>query len=110
MPESAAPSSHTLSEYESKKRLSALGVPIAPEKLVSTPAQAATAAREIGTPVVVKLCGERIAHKTERNLVRLGVADERAAEAAAEELLGLPAPKMGRSMFWSPRWSPGRES
>jgi acetyl-CoA synthetase (ADP-forming) len=77
----------TLSEYESKRRLSAHGLPVAPEHLVATAAAAVTAAAALGYPVVAKLCGERIAHKTERGLVRLGLRDAAAVAAAAADLL-----------------------
>jgi len=57
------------------------------EALVATPGDAVAAAEEIGYPVVVKLCGAAIAHKTERGLVKLGLSDAAAVEAAAEEVL-----------------------
>jgi acetyl-CoA synthetase (ADP-forming) len=85
----------TLSEFESKKRLAAAGIPVVEERLCATADDAARAAAEIGFPVVVKLCGETIAHKTERGLVRLSVLDEGAARAAAHELLGLARPEDG---------------
>ena len=65
----------TLSEFESKQLLERYGVPIAPQRLAATVDEAVTAARELGFPVVVKLSGDSIAHKTERGLVRLGLAD-----------------------------------
>ena len=40
-----------------------------------TPTRAVAAADALGFPVVVKLCGDAIAHKTERGLVRLGLRD-----------------------------------
>ncbi len=95
MPELSGAPSHTLSEYESKRRLASLGVPVAAERLASTDAEAARAAQEIGCPVAVKLCGDKIAHKTERNLVRLGVDSAEAARAAAAELLGAARPEDG---------------
>ncbi|MDG2303169.1 MAG: acetate--CoA ligase family protein [Candidatus Binatia bacterium] len=95
MPESSAGPSHTLSEYESKQRLASLGVPVAVEKLAATADDAARAAEEIGGPVAVKLCGDKIAHKTERNLVRLGVAPGEATRAAAAELLAAARPEDG---------------
>ena len=64
-----------------------------PERL--TAAEAATAATEIGFPVVAKLCGDSIAHKTERGLVRLGLPDAAAVESAAAELLGAATPADG---------------
>lgn len=95
MPESSGGPTHTLSEYESKQRLASLGVPVAGEKLAATADEAARAAEEIGGPVAVKLCGDKIAHKTERNLVRLGVADGEATRAAAAELLAAARPEDG---------------
>ncbi|MFM7127500.1 MAG: acetate--CoA ligase family protein, partial [Actinomycetota bacterium] len=56
----------TLSEADSKDLLGPLGVPFAPERRVQTPDEAAQAASELGLPVAVKLCGDAIAHKTER--------------------------------------------
>ncbi len=76
----------TLSEYESKQLLTSLGIPVSREVLVQRPHDAGQAATEIGFPVVVKLCGERIAHKTERGLVRLNLSDEAAVIRAATDL------------------------
>ena len=79
--------SRTLSEAESKKLLGRYGIPLAKEHQVLTPPEAQQAAADIGYPVVVKLCGDAIAHKTERGLVRLNVAgDDQLAEAAADLL------------------------
>jgi succinyl-CoA synthetase beta subunit len=85
----------TLSEDESKRRLAAAGVPVPEERVVGSPGEAATAATTIGFPVVAKLCGEGIAHKTERGLVRLGLGDAAAVEAAAGELLAAARPEDG---------------
>jgi succinyl-CoA synthetase beta subunit len=85
----------TLSESESKRLLAAHGIPVPPEAVVSTPAEAAVAAAALGFPVVAKLCGNGIAHKTERGLVRLHLADAGAVEAAAAELLAAARPEDG---------------
>ncbi len=85
----------TLSESESKAALAPFGVPTAPEILAADAAAAADAAELIGFPVVAKLCGDAIAHKTERGLVRLGLNDRAAVEAAANELLGAATPADG---------------
>lgn len=79
----------TLSEHESKALLRAYGIPAAAEQVIADPAGAADAATAVGFPVVLKLCGAAIAHKTERNLVRLGLADAAAVRAAAAELWAL---------------------
>jgi acetyl-CoA synthetase (ADP-forming) len=77
----------TLSEAESKALLARHGVPVPAEELVATAGEAVEAAARIGFPVVVKLCGPAIAHKTERGLVKLGLRDKAAVEGAAAELL-----------------------
>jgi acetyl-CoA synthetase (ADP-forming) len=86
---------HTLSEPDSKALLAGYGVPFVPEVRADGPDAAATAAASLGHPVVVKLAGDGIAHKTERGLVRLGLADRVAVEAAAAELLARARPEDG---------------
>jgi acetyltransferase len=88
-------SSHTLSETDSKALLSRFGVPVVDERVVGSADEAAAAAEAIGFPVVAKLCGDAIAHKTERGLVRLGLADAGAVRAAADELLAAATPEDG---------------
>ena len=85
----------TLSEAESKALLARHGVPVPGEALVATPEDAAEAADGIGYPVVVKLCGAAIAHKTERGLVKLGLRDAAAVQAAGAELLAAARPEDG---------------
>ena len=85
----------TLSEADSKLLLARLGVTFAPERVVDTADQAAVAASEIGFPVVVKLCGDAIAHKTERGLVRLDLGDSESVRTAGTELLGRATPEDG---------------
>jgi acetyltransferase len=85
----------TLSEHASKELLARYDVPLARERLASDADAAVAAAGALGWPVVVKLCGDAIAHKTERNLVRLGLADAAAVRAAATELLAQARPDDG---------------
>jgi acetyl-CoA synthetase (ADP-forming) len=71
------------------------GVPVVDDREVTDAAGAVAAADELGYPVVVKLCGDAIAHKTERGLVRLRLADADAVESAARELLAAARPDDG---------------
>jgi len=87
--------SPTLSEAESKRLLAAHGVPVADEVVAADPAAAVEAAERLGFPVVAKLCGDAIAHKTERGLVRLGLGDGDAVRRAATELLAAARPEDG---------------
>ena len=92
----ATPSSTaTLSESASKLLLAEFGVPMAPEDTVPDADSAIEAAVRLGFPVVAKLCGDAIAHKTERGLVRLRLADEAAVRTAAIDLLALARPEDG---------------
>jgi acetyl-CoA synthetase (ADP-forming) len=77
----------TLSEADSKRLLTAYGVAFPSEREVDTADAAVAAAQEVGLPVVLKLGGAAIAHKTERGLVRLGLADAAAVGDAAADLL-----------------------
>ena len=88
-------SSRTLSEVESKRILGSFGIPFAQEREVRTAAQAAEAATALAFPVAIKLCGDSIAHKSERGLVRLGVRTPIDAEGAARELLDAAQPEDG---------------
>ena len=89
------PPSQSLSEHASKALLGGWGIAFARERLVESASDAVAAAEELGFPVALKLCGDAIAHKTERDLVRLGVADADAARAAAEDLLAQRRPEDG---------------
>ncbi len=100
----------TLSEAASKALLREFGVPMADEREVTSAAAAAAAASEIGFPVVAKLCGDAIAHKTERGLVRLRLADAAAVEQAATDLLAAATADDGPvSVLVAPMVSGNRE-
>ncbi len=86
---------NTLSESSSKSLLRGYGVSVAEEREVATPERAGAVATELGFPVVVKLNGDMIAHKTERGLVRLGLNDAASVELAATELLAKVTPRDG---------------
>jgi acetyltransferase len=100
----------TLSERDSKALLAGYGVPIAVERVAHTAAEAGDAADELGYPVVAKLNGDAIAHKTERGLVKLRLADRAAVEAAATDLLLAATPEDGTvSVLIAPMVSGNRE-
>jgi len=89
------PHTTTLSESASKQLVREYGIPTAAEQRATDGDGAVSAAKSIGFPVVLKLNGDAIAHKTERDLVRLGLADESAVRAAAEDLLSKALPDDG---------------
>ena len=79
--------SKTLSESASKELLAAFGLPVPTEHIAADAEAAVAAAEDVGYPCVLKLCGDAIAHKTERNLVRLGLGSHEQVSVAATELL-----------------------
>ena len=71
---------------------------------------AGAAADDVGYPVVAKLNGDAIAHKTERGLVKLRLGDRSAVEVAAGELLAAATPDDGAvTVLVAPMISGNRE-
>ncbi|CAN5757006.1 acetate--CoA ligase family protein [soil metagenome] len=85
----------TLSEAASKELLRDAGVPLLDEVVVGDADSAVAVANRLGFPVVAKLCGDSVAHKTERGLVRLHLTDGDAVRKAATELLAAARPDDG---------------
>jgi acetyl-CoA synthetase (ADP-forming) len=85
----------TLSEAASKELLGSFGVPFPAEHQTSTAEAAVDAADALGHPVVVKLGGDGIAHKTERGLVRLNLGSAEQVHEAAAALLAAATPEDG---------------
>lgn len=78
----------TLSEADSRALVAEAGVTVSRWATADDADNAAVAAEEMGFPVVVKLCGDAIAHKSERGLVRLSLTSADDVRVAATELLG----------------------
>jgi acetate---CoA ligase (ADP-forming) subunit beta len=100
--------SHTLSEHESKELLRAAGIDVPADRLVDDAEAAVRAAGELGYPVALKLCGRKIAHKTERGLVKLGLANADAVRDAAQALLAARRPDDGDARILVCRMVSGR--
>jgi acyl-CoA synthetase (NDP forming) len=84
-------STRTLSERESKALLAEFGFPFLPELELPAAVSRAElsellAKSSVTFPVVAKLNGDRIAHKTERGLVRLNIGDVDALSEAITSL------------------------
>jgi len=109
-PDASARTSRTLSESASKTLLASFGVAVAAEVLADDAEGAVAAAEVLGYPVVAKLCGDAIAHKTERGLVRLALGDAEAVRSAATDLLAAATPADGRvSVLVAPMLRGNRE-
>jgi acetate---CoA ligase (ADP-forming) subunit beta len=97
-----------LSEFDSKEMLRRYGIPTVQEALARDAEECVARARTIGYPVAIKLCATGLAHKTERGLVRLGIADDSAATAAAGDLLGRREPNEHDAQLLVQRMVSGR--
>jgi len=71
-----------LNEADSFARLEAAGIPVVKHRLCYTLEEAEAAWRALGPRVVVKGCSADLAHKSEHDLVRLGLATAAAVRAA----------------------------
>jgi acyl-CoA synthetase (NDP forming) len=76
----------TLSETESKRILACYGIAIPQEILVHDPEAAASASRQIGGSVAIKIVSPDILHKTEAGGVKLGLSTPEDVRKAAEDI------------------------
>jgi acyl-CoA synthetase (NDP forming) len=80
------PSRETFSGAAALEYLAAHGVPVVPTRRLRGADAAAAAAAELGYPVVAKLGGDHVAHKTEVGGVVTGIDGERALRDAVARL------------------------
>ncbi len=78
---------HVLTEVKAKSLLSAYGIPVNRTELVASDTEAVLKARELGFPVVMKICSRDIIHKTEADGVILNVQSESAVRDAYIKLM-----------------------
>lgn len=76
-----------LSEYDSLAIAASLGVETVAHRLCRNASELRAALREVPGPWALKICSAEIPHKTELDLVRLGVAREQEAVDVFETLL-----------------------
>jgi acetate---CoA ligase (ADP-forming) len=75
------------SERQVVELLGANGVPVVPQRLVTSAGQAASAAEQTGFPVVLKVSATGLAHKTDVGGVVLGVGSAESAARAYERIV-----------------------
>ncbi|WP_338748789.1 acetate--CoA ligase family protein [Janibacter alittae] len=77
----------TMTEVTAKAFISAAGIDVVPEAVVTSAAEAAQAQAGLDAPVVLKIVSPDIAHKTEAGGVVLGVATPEEAAAAYDQIV-----------------------
>ncbi len=85
----------TLVELKALELFRLYGFPIVPYALASSADEAALTAAKLGFPVVLKISGPKILHKTDVGGVRLSLGDEAAVRAAFDQIMTSVRSKMG---------------
>lgn len=96
-----APRAAMLGEQESLELLARFGIPAVPAVVCEDAEAAVVAADGLGWPVVLKSAEAGLAHKSDRNLVAVGLADA-AALRAAHAAMGAPARVLVQPMVAGP--------
>jgi acetyl coenzyme A synthetase (ADP forming)-like protein len=89
---------HNLIELKALEALQFYGFPTVTYKLATTADEAVAAAREMGYPVVMKISGPKILHKTEVGGVKLDLRDEEAVRTAYATMLDSARRRMGNDV------------
>src|SRR5207302_1715005 len=76
----------TIHEYDAKRLLTAVGVPVVREQVVLSLDDARDAAKTIGYPVALKVVSDAIPHRSDVGLVAVGLSDESQLGAAWDRL------------------------
>ncbi|MDI6764923.1 MAG: acetate--CoA ligase family protein [Thermodesulfobacteriota bacterium] len=76
-----------LTEYESKKFLKRMGIPVVETRLAKTQKEAVLLSRKIGFPVVLKISSPEITHKTDSGGVRLSLNNMKEVKSAYHEII-----------------------
>lgn len=82
IPQMISMKTHSLSEYESKKRLKKYGISVAEEFVVTSADEAKEAVNKINIPFAMKVCSADILHKSDVGGVILNVSDSEMARAS----------------------------
>jgi acetate---CoA ligase (ADP-forming) len=83
-----------LDEHDAMTLLRDFGLPANPGHIVENEAAARVAARELGYPVVLKTAVRGIDHKSDRDGVKLSLADETSVSAAYRDLASRIGPRV----------------
>ena len=78
--------SKAMAEDEAKSLFKHFKIPVVPERVETDPDKVAVACRQQGFPVVLKGLGRELLHKTEGNLVHIGLSSESQVKRAAAQI------------------------
>jgi acetyltransferase len=87
-----------LIEIKALEALRHYGFPLVPYSLAASADEAAGAAEKIGYPVVMKICGPKILHKTDVGGVKLNLRDADSVRQAYDAMIASVRGKMGQDV------------
>lgn len=87
-----------LVEVKALEAFQTYGFPLVPYKLATSAEDAAAAAEEMGFPVVLKIAGPKILHKTDVGGVKLNLRDADAVRGGYETMMASVKEKMGHDV------------
>jgi acyl-CoA synthetase (NDP forming) len=76
-----------LTEFESKRFLSQVGIPVVETRLAASQTEAVSISQRIGFPVVLKIVSPDVVHKTDSGGVRLGLKNPSEVKKAYKDIL-----------------------
>jgi acyl-CoA synthetase (NDP forming) len=76
-----------LTEFESKRLLRQVGIPVVETKLAKTPKEAVSLSQKMGFPVALKIASPNVIHKSDSGGVKLSLNNAAAVKKAYEEIL-----------------------
>ncbi|MFX0104366.1 MAG: acetate--CoA ligase family protein [Candidatus Hodarchaeota archaeon] len=82
-----------LTEFESKKLIQDIGIPVPVQKLTFSKEETISAAEEIGFPIVLKLMAEDVVHKSDTGAVKLNLKTKEEVDKAYDDLMKIPTQK-----------------
>lgn len=76
-----------LTEFESKRFLSQVGIPVVETRLAASQTEAVSISQRIGFPVVLKIISPDVVHKTDSGGVKLGLKNPSEVKKAYKDIL-----------------------
>ena len=88
-----------LTEFESKKILKQMGLPVVETRLAMNQKEAVSISQRIGFPVVLKIASPDVIHKTDSGGVKLGLRNASEVKKAYEDILKSVKQKYRRALI-----------
>ncbi|HSE04269.1 MAG TPA: acetate--CoA ligase family protein [Methylomirabilota bacterium] len=85
----------TIHEHDAKRLLAVAGLPVVRETLCTTRAEAVASASAIGYPVALKLVADDVPHRSDLDLVALGLRDARELGEVWDRMAAVRSGKLG---------------